>query len=163
MAMQNLVSAVFTPEAQAGVTQGITGIKSKMDFLIILQPNQKNQLMKVGDIHAGFIKDAQQVMSDHPDIMSPLFNLTEFQKDCSLSESLAPILNQLAELTESVEDTLFAANSDSMCAALEVYGAVQANKDKVPGMDTIAAKMAAYFKKPKRTTLSAAAKQQAAK
>ena len=163
MAMQNLVSAVFTPEAQTGVTQGITGIKSKMDFLIILQPNQKNQLMKVGTIHSGFVKDAYQVVCDHPEIMSSLFNVDEFKKDYSLSQDLVPILNQLNELTESVEDTLFAANSDSMCAALEVYGAVQANKDKVPGMDTIAAKMAGYFKKSKRTAQATAAKLQTTK
>lgn len=163
MAVQNLVSAVLTPDVQTAVTQSLGNVKSKLNFLIILQPDQKNQLMKVGTIHSGFIKDAYEVICDHPEIMSSLFNVAEFKKDYSLSQDLVPILNQLNELAESVQDTVFAAGSDAMCEALEIYAAVQANKDKVPGMDTIAAKMAGYFKKPKRTTPATAVKQQAAK
>jgi len=61
-----------------------------------------------------------------------------------------PIASQLAELTSSVQATLFAANSDCMVEALEVYAAVQQNKDKVPGLDTIAIEMREFFKKTRK-------------
>jgi len=38
MPVQNLVSAALTPEAKAEVLQKLTDIKSKLNFLITLQP-----------------------------------------------------------------------------------------------------------------------------
>ena len=36
--------------------------------------------------------------------------------------------------------------------ALEIYAAVQQNKDKVPGLDVIAAQLKEFFKRTKKTT-----------
>ncbi|MCL4511307.1 MAG: hypothetical protein M1470_09595 [Bacteroidetes bacterium] len=53
---------------------------------------------------------------------------------------------------------MFAANSDAMSESLEIYSAVQMKKDKIPGMDTIAAQMADFFRKTKRKPAPATAK-----
>ncbi len=150
MAAQNLVSGALTEEQKASVAQAISTIRGGIPVLIILQPQQKREFVKVGNTFVPFIEMAHEALRDHPEIMPGVFNTAEFNRDYQLAKDLVPILNQLAELTESVQDTIFAANSDAMSESLEVYAAVQQNKDKVPGMDTIAAKMAEFFKKGKK-------------
>jgi len=144
---QNLVSGALSTEQKAQIGQGLAAIKAGLPMIITLQPEQKREFVRVGSTFLPFIEIAHGVSVDHPEIMSGVFNLAEYNRDYALSIDLLPILNQLNELAESVQDTIFAANSDAMAESLEVYAAVQANTDKVPGMDTIAAKMAAFFKK----------------
>jgi len=155
MSAQNLVSAVLSPEVSAAVTQGLTDIRTKLDFLVVLLPEQKNQFVKVGNTYSGFIKKSYDTIMVHPEVMSNVFNLDEFKKDYQLSQDLIPILHQVQELSESIEETLFAVSSDAMSESLEVYAAVQMNKDKIPGMDAIASEMAGFFKKPKRKAATA--------
>ncbi len=150
MALQNLISATLTPEEKTAVIQGIAAIKGGLPMLITLQPQQKKEFVRVGNTYLPFIDMAYDVITDHPEIMSGVFNLQEFKNDYILAKELGPLLHQVEELAESVQDTIFAANSDAMSEALEIYAAVQMNKDKIPGMDTIAEKMKAFFKKSRR-------------
>jgi hypothetical protein len=156
MPVQNLVSATLTPEKSSATLQKLTEVGADLDFLIVLEPDSKNEFVKVGNTYSGFLKKANGVAADHPEILPAVFNLDEFKKDYQLALDLQPILTRLKELTEAVQDTIFAANSDALSAGLGIYAAVQQNKDKIPGMDTIAAEMAAFFKRPKRKTASAA-------
>lgn len=150
MGVQNLVSATLTPEKSTATLQKLTEVGADLDFLIVLEPDSKNEFVKVGNTYSGFLRKADSVTADHPEILPGVFNLGEFKRDYQLARDLQPILDKLRELTEAVQDTIFAANSDALSAALGIYAAVQQNKDKIPGMDTIAAEMAAFFKRPKR-------------
>ncbi len=150
MVAQNLVSAVLTPEQSASVNQGFSGIKGALSMLIVLQPQQKKEFVKVGNTYLPFIEMAHEAVKDHPEIMPAVFDVAEFNRDYQLPKDLTPILNQINELAESVQDTIFGAASDAMSESLQVYAAVQQNKDKIPGMDTIAAEMAKFFKKTKK-------------
>ncbi len=150
MPVQNLVSATLPPEKSAAIIQKLTEIRTDLDFLVVLEPDSKNEFVKVGNSYSGFLKKVSSVAGDHPEILPAVFNLDEFKRDYQLALNLLPILNKLNEVTEAVQDTIFAANSDAMSAGLSIYAAVQQNKDKVPGMDTIAAEMAAFFKRPRR-------------
>jgi hypothetical protein len=47
-------------------------------------------------------------------------------------------------------DAILTTSSDCLTSALEIYSAVQMNRDKIPGMDTIYQEMRAFFDKPKR-------------
>ena len=51
------------------------------------------------------------------------------------------------EFAQAMEHTLLAAWSDLLVEALEVNAAAQQNKDKVPGLNSIADEMANFFKK----------------
>ena len=70
-------------------------------------------------------------------------------RDCNLFNAIRPLLNQLNELSESLQKTYYAVGSDAFVAALEVYSAVKQNKDKVPGLNVTADEMGVFFKKAK--------------
>ncbi|HEY9166153.1 MAG TPA: hypothetical protein VIS48_08345 [Candidatus Kryptonia bacterium] len=150
MCAQNLVSAALTSEQQAAAKAALVQLKASIPALVTLSPQEKQALVKVGNAYEPFLDLANGVTTAHPEIMSGVFNLQEFNKDYQLQKDLSPILSDLLELTEAVSDTFFAARSDAMSESLDVYASVQMNKNKIAGMDTIAAKMAAFFKKSRQ-------------
>jgi hypothetical protein len=62
----------------------------------------------------------------------------------------------LGLVEEIRKDYLLAASSDAMVEALEVYAAVKAGIDRVPGLQAAASEMAQFFKKTKAKTATMA-------
>lgn len=150
MALQNLVSASLTPEQKSSITAKLNELKTDLSFVISLLPEEKKEYLRVGNVMLPLIEKAHDVAALHPEILPAIFDKEEFEDDYKLTKDLFPIANQLAELTASVQATLFAANSDAMVETLEIYAAVQQHKDKVPGLDTAAGEMKEFFKKNKK-------------
>lgn len=152
MANQNLVSAVISPELKTSIMAKLNEIKNDLDFVITLLPEEKNDYLKVGNAMLPFLDKAFNAASTHPEILPSIFDKTEYAKDYQLTKDIVPILNLVSEIKTSLEDTLYAVGSDTMSESLEVYAAVQQNKDKVPGMEVIAAELKEFFKRSKRKT-----------
>ena len=150
MSQQNLISASLTPADAAEIQQKLTEIKSKLGFLSTIQPEQKKSFIKVGNTFLPFLEKGYNVVNDHPEILPAVFNTAEFKKDYTLIRDLTPITNMVNELAEGLDATAFAASSDAMVETLEVYSAVEQNKDKVPGLDVVYTEMREFFKKTKK-------------
>jgi hypothetical protein len=156
MTMQNLISAVLAPEVVTRVTTKLTEIKSDLSFLISLGVDEIRGLFKAGDTYSSFIDDAYDAVTAHPEMMPAAFDLEEFKKDYALIQSLVPLFNQIKELSDGIEKTLIAVNSDALAESLEIYAAVRQYKDKISGLSVTAEKMAKYFKKSKKSDSSSA-------
>jgi hypothetical protein len=154
MSTQNLVSAALTPETKAEILQKLTEIKTKLDFLLSLQPDDIKGLFKAGNGYYPFIDRAYSTVNEHPEILPTVFNAAEFTKDYILSKELTPIVNQINELAEGLQKTLTAVNSDALAAALEVYAAVKQNRDKVPGLNVVGDDMSVFFQRTGRKILT---------
>ncbi len=146
---QNLISATLSATDATEVQQNLMAAKAKLNFLLSLQTEDVSTLFKVGNAYLPFIDLAYQTMMAHPEILSGIFDKDEFTRDYNLLNTLRPIFNQINELAESIQKTFIAVGSDTLIAALEVYGAVKQNKDKVPGLAVTADEMAVFFKKTK--------------
>ena len=114
MPVQNLVSAPLTPEAKTEIAQKIADVKTRLNFLITLQPLEKKKFFSDGNAYVPFIEKAYNVILGHPEIMSALFNTDESKKDFLLIKDLTPILNSVNELAEVLQDTIYAVNSCAM-------------------------------------------------
>lgn len=147
---QNLVSAALTSEDAAAIQKSLADAKAKLEFLLTLQGADIKGLVKVGNTFLPFIERAHQVATDHPEILPGVFNKEEFTRDCELIWKLRPIVSQINELANSIQNTYFATSSDAMTSALDVYAAVKQNRDKVPGLNVAAEDMATYFKRSTR-------------
>lgn len=146
---QNLISATLPAEDATAVQQSLTDAKLRLGFLLSLQTEDIVNLFKVGNAYLPFIEKTYQAMQAHPEIIPPVFDKDEFTRDYQLLNALRPIFNQINELAEGIQKTFQAVGSDAMVEALEVYGAVKQNKDKVPGLAATADEMAVFFKKSK--------------
>jgi hypothetical protein len=148
MAKQHLISAELAAETKTEILQHLADIKSKMNFLLTLQPDEVKGLFKANNGYAPFIEKAHNSVSDHPEIMPTVFDTAEFKKDFTLIKDLTSIANQINELADSIQYTLMAAGSDAMTGALEIYAAIKQNRDKVPGLNVAAEEMAVFFQRP---------------
>ena len=146
---QNLISATLTDADAAAVQQSLLDAKSKLSFLLSLQPVDISSIVKVGNAYQPFIDQAFQTVNAHPEILSGLFDKEEFIRDCKLFNAIRPLLNQLNELADSLQKTYYAVGSDAFVSALEVYNAVKQNKDRVPGLNVTCDEMSQFFKKVK--------------
>ena len=144
---QNLVSATLTDETKNQILEKLKEIKEALDFLLSLQPKQVMGLFKAANGYAPLLDKAYNAVIAHPEIMPAVFDKEEFIRDYQLSKNLTLIDNEINELNESVSKTLMAINSDTLNGTLDVYAAVKQNKDKVPGLNVVAAEMAEFFKK----------------
>lgn len=147
MATQNLVSAVLSPEKKADIEQKLTDIHDHLDFLISLQPEEIQSLIKAGNGFAPFVEKAHQAVIHHPDILPRVFNTEEFKKDVALAKDLQPILAKVKRLEQGLQSTLIAVNSDAMAASLEVYAAIRQHKDKVSGLNRLSDEMGVFFRR----------------
>jgi hypothetical protein len=150
MAVQNLVSAVISPELKTSVVTKITDLKNDLSFITSIPASEKRDYIGVGNSMLPFLDNAYNTAVAHPEILSAIFDKDEFLKDYQLAKNLLPIANALNELTSAVQNTLFAAQSDAMVASLEVYASVKQNENKIAGLDTVAAQMKGFFKKAKK-------------
>jgi hypothetical protein len=157
MSNQNVISASLSEGDKALILQNLSDIKSRLNFLITLDPDQLKSLFKPGNGYTPFIEKAHAAAQTHPDILPRVFASDEFEKDYLLIQALTPIQAQINELAKSIHDTLTAANSDAMVEALEVYAAVKQHKDKVPGLAVAYEELSAFFQRSRKKTLKAAA------
>jgi hypothetical protein len=150
MPSQNLISATISPETKADIMQKLAEIRSNLHFLLTLQPDEIQGLMKAGNTYAPFIEKAYNAINAHPQIMAGVFDIEEFKRDYTLAKDLTTIKNHVEQLADGLNNTLIAANSDAMEAALEVYANVKQNRDKVPGLNVVAEEMAEFFKRVRK-------------
>jgi len=150
MPSQNLISATIAPEKKSEIMQKLAEIRNDLHFLLTLQPDEIQGLMKAGNTYSPFIEKAYNAINAYPEIMAGVFNIEEFKRDYILTKDLTIIKNQVEQLADGLNNTLIAANSDAMAAALEVYANVKQNRDKVPGLNVVAEEMAGFFKRTRK-------------
>lgn len=150
MATQNLVSATLSAETRKSILGMLAEIRKNMDFLITLKSNQVQSLFKLRNSYAPFVEMAYNVMNEHPEIMSNIFEQDEFRKDFELSKDLALIVDAVRQLCDTLLDTQMAVNSDAINNALEVYTAVKQNRGRLPGLNDVYAQMSQFFKRARK-------------
>jgi len=153
MPAQNLVSAHLAPETKTEILKAISDVRNRLEFLLSLQTKEIQGIFKASSGFAPFLELCYQATNKHPEILPNVFDATEFKQDYLLSRDLSEIASEIAQLSDALEKTLMAVNSDSMTAGLEVYAAVKQNRDKVAGLGVVADKMGEFFKRtPKAKT-----------
>lgn len=62
----------------------IEGIKSELPFLVTINPEEKNELVKLGNHFRPFLEKAKQVLDSNPEVMPQVFNNNELLSDYNL-------------------------------------------------------------------------------
>jgi hypothetical protein len=159
MSTQNVISYALSTEEKTAINSALTALETSTGkFVVALTPEQKNGLAKPGTNYLPLIDKAARVPDRFPQVLPPTFDNGEFTKDLTLRNDLTAFRDRLIKLSESIDNTLFAVNSDCFAESLKVYGFVEANKESVPGINQLAAEMEAFFTRSARvaTTTPAA-------
>ena len=148
MNIDNKVSAVLTPEQIQEILESVAAVRMGLPFLLNMLASMKRRFPTIGTERAGMIEVFNTAMANHPTLVPGFVDMPELQKDLALWSQMLPIITQVRELCEAVEDTHHAIGSDIFMAYLSFYNNVkQAAKRNVPGADTLLASLKPWFER----------------
>lgn len=145
MAQQNITATLSDADIQE-ITAALEVIEQKLPFLVHLTTDERRKLFKMGDKSLAFVSNSLTAAQSNRNILPPSFDLEEFARDYQLSSALTTIFFRLQQLTEKVDDTLLAVNSEAMDSSLCVYDYVKAAAKRTPGLRILSEQLGERFK-----------------
>lgn len=162
MADHNRISATVSSEDRAAVMAAVATIKSKLPFLLSLEPGEIKELPRVGPKTLAFDEGCASYMEKHPELIPAYLEVDEVAKDRALRLQIADIVRTLGSLAQDAEDTLAVVSHEIYNADLAFYQNVkQAAKRGVLSAQSAYAVLSERF--PGRTSAAAASKNASAK
>ena len=148
---QNRIAMTFQTDRLERIDGSLTALEADLDLLIALTPDERLELVKMGDKSRAFCDKALEVAGQHAGLMPRDFDIEAFRQDHLALTALRPRLARMAYLMQRMEDTERALSSDVMAASLEVYGVLKvAGKDK--GVDEARNALAERFNRRRAAT-----------
>ena len=154
--MQNLISLNLTAQDLADLDGALETMRRVFASLVTLQPQQRRDLMKMGDKSEVFCRQTLTLLTANPQIVPPNLGLAEAQADLAALDQLRPRLMVLRQLLEKADDTEMALGSDIIGVALEGYGVLKVS-GKDEGLKSARRELSARWAKPGRSTPEAPA------
>ena len=149
--MQNLISLNLTAQDLADLDGALETMRRVFASLVTLQPQQRRDLMKMGDKSEVFCRQTLTLLTANPQIVPPNLGLAEAQADLAALDQLRPRLMVLRQLLEKADDTEMALGSDIIGVALEGYGVLKVS-GKDEGLKSARRELSARWAKAGRST-----------
>lgn len=140
------ISHVITPEQMAAINASIQTLNQSLSFAVNLSGDESKSIFKLGKDSAEIVQDSQVAVNEFPAILPGMFDKDEFVRDITLFRQVMEIKIKVDALAAKLKSTATAVGGEAMQHVLIVYGCVQDNKDRVPGLKPLADKMKARFK-----------------
>jgi hypothetical protein len=138
MPKDNLISATISAEDIQAIKDAIAAIRSKLPFLLSLSPQERRELVKMGEKSIGFDEKCTLYMGNHAEFTPGFVDMSEVARDRALRSQILGFSSLLNTLTQSVDDTLMAVNQDIWMANLAYYHSVhEAAKRGRPNAQTV--------------------------
>ena len=145
---QNLVDIDLTTDALGAIDAALTALETCLAPLVALTPDQRQQLVKMGDKSEAFCRQAGHVFAENPGILPGSFDLPGYQRDFATLDALRPRLLRLSKLYQRAQDTEMAVGSDLMTNALQGYAFLKV-AGKGQGLDEMRKMLSARFTRSK--------------
>jgi len=147
---QNLVDIDLSADDLAAIDAALTALEAGFSRLLALTPDQRQQLIKMGDKSEAFCRKADAVFGENLAILPANFDLPAYRRDLVLLDALRPRLARLSKLSQRGEDTRMEVSSDLMSNALEGYAVLKVT-GKGQGVDELRKMLATRFARGPRT------------
>ncbi len=139
MAYQN-ISAIVSTEALEEIQTSIEKINEALPFLIRLNSIEKQGLRKITSQHLHIIKDCEEIVEKHPEILPVEFDTEEFLRDTKLTFTLAQLKEIIDELAKKIDDTTLAVSNEALRSSAEVCESAHEATDHAELQKTIASR-----------------------
>jgi hypothetical protein len=117
----NKISGNLSSEDKAAILAAIEAIQAKMPFLKSLTPEERRNILKMGDKSRAFVQKCLEVSKQNPGMLPVSFDLNEYARDVQLTGDLEAIALRLEKLAELVRDGQMLSGSDSYASSLTSY------------------------------------------
>ncbi len=127
----NRISRVLATEEITSIQDSIGSLKSALNFLQNLTPQERKNMPKINSANKIFAEDSIHILENRPAWIPDMLTAEEARKDLSLFEQLDPIILELESLLRQMKDTQIIAGSEAYRVALSVYSLADAAR-KIP-------------------------------
>jgi hypothetical protein len=160
MPQQNLVSFSIPDKDLEEVKSAIAILKSKLvPHLKTLSATERVELPKMGDKTIAFVQKACKHCEQNPDIVPSFLDVEELKNDIDAFEQIRMLYAPLAQVVDSLNDTMLLSGSDAYSGALVFYQAVKnAAKSNVQPANSIYADLSGRFPGRPKSKVTEAAK-----
>lgn len=148
MSTENLVS-IDIPDSD--INQVMAALTTASDilskYLIALTPDQRKDMLKLGDASLAFASKAMEYLKSSPTFLPATVSAVEMDKDWKAFNQLSPVLHLLEKLHSGVSDTTMEAGSELYKNCLLYYtGAKIGAEMNFPGAKPISEDLGKRFK-----------------
>ena len=155
MSLENNISIQIDPTSLERIIAAVNIISAEMPYLLNLTVDDRKSLLKMGDKTVSFVSKALEYAKQNPQAVPSFLDVTEFEKDVTLVNSLLKVKYPLQQILEKVDDTSMIAGSEAYAAALVFYNSAKAaSKAGVPGLKSVVDDLSSRF--PGRGSVSTA-------
>ena len=136
---KNQISAAISDQTLAQIETKISEIRQLLSpYLVNLTPEERTKLPKMSDKSVSFVSKVMEYIKTNPDLIPPMMDKEEMEKDFKLNQSLQPVFKILKQLSENVNETLMLTGHEAYVQALLYYATVKmAAKTGSPDAKTI--------------------------
>lgn len=136
---ENVLSIQIPESDVRQVTEYLNKIQEILKpYLIALSPDERRQLLKMGDKTVPFVDKTLDYVKSNPEFVPIYMDVKEFEKDAVTVKNLITMLNPTIQIEQGLKDTEMLAGSEAYTAALIYYNSVkQAAKNNVPNAAAI--------------------------
>ena len=157
MAQQNQVAVKIPAAELQNIAKLITELQTAFaPYVITLTADDRKSLLKMSDKSVAFVTKSLDYTTTNPEFIPPYLSVADLQTDVDAVTQLQPLLNQLQQVVDNVDDTIMLSGSEAYSGALLYYNSIkQALKGNVPNAKTIYDDLSQRY--PGRATTPAAA------
>jgi hypothetical protein len=115
------------PEADlAEVKASIATLQTKLlPHLVKLSPEERQELLKMGDKTVAFVHKSLEHCKNNPDLVPPFINPDELAVDVTAVETIRAIYQPMLQMTNALSDTMAVSGSEALSACLIFYSSVK--------------------------------------
>ena len=155
MSTQNFATLRLTTELVNLIDAGLDQLESASSSMVTLTPEQKAQMVRVGDKSESFYRQTLRVLADSPQILSANMNLADATGDLQTSDLLQPRLIRLSKVFRRFMDTDLALRSDAMALALQGYKLLKVT-GRSEGLEPLRRELSTRFARKRKTAVEKA-------
>ncbi|MGE5604128.1 MAG: hypothetical protein ACM3YE_00365 [Bacteroidota bacterium] len=147
MSQKNLISFNIPEADLAEIKSCIATLQTKlMPHLIKLSPDERQELLKMGDKTVSFVQKTLEYCKNNPDLVPPFINVDELAVDVAAVETIRSIYQPMLQMTDSLSDTMALSGSESFSTSLMFYSAIKnAMRQNIQKAETIHNDLSARF------------------
>lgn len=139
MSLKNLISVGYTQEEIHQINQHLAGIQELIKGKVInLSPEERQQYGRINNRTENWIVKVDGHMKQKPELVPFYIDEDEFDNDLEARNNMKPILNSIASIQESLDDTSKLLSHDIYNTAIAYYRNIKViSQQDVPGTTTI--------------------------
>ena len=142
---EHYLAMSITQEQVDNLIATIKTIDASLPSLIELTSDQRNSMAHYSDKELGFIQKTLQIAEQHPEIYPANFNLDAMRRDVDTLQKLDSMLYALVLLSSKLQDSRFAAASQSISQARTIYQFVKTHNQLTGSLEDAVADLSKQY------------------